>query len=48
MPDMIVCLGADHNGVELKAKLKPSLVEAGYRVVDLGPFSTGMSVDYID
>jgi ribose 5-phosphate isomerase B len=48
MSDTIVCLGADHNGVELKAKIKASLVEAGYRVLDLGPFSAGISVDYID
>jgi len=48
MSDRIVCLAADHNGVELKAKIKASLVEAGYRCLDLGPFSAGESVDYID
>jgi len=48
MSDTIVCLAADHNGVELKAKIKASLVEAGYRCLDLGPFSAGESVDYID
>jgi len=48
MSDMIVCLAADHNGVELKAKIKASLVEAGYRALDLGPFTSGTSVDYID
>jgi ribose 5-phosphate isomerase B len=48
MSDTIVCLAADHNGVELKAKIKASLVEAGYRCLDLGPYTSGTSVDYID
>lgn len=48
MSDTIICLASDHNGVELKAKIKASLVEAGYRCLDLGPFSSGVSVDYID
>lgn len=48
MSDTIVCLAADHNGVDLKSKIKASLVEAGYRCLDLGPFSSGVSVDYID
>jgi rfaE bifunctional protein nucleotidyltransferase chain/domain len=48
MSDTIVCLGSDHNGVELKSKIKASLVEAGYRCLDLGPFNSTTSVDYID
>lgn len=48
MSDMIVCLAADHNGVELKSKIKASLHEAGYRCVDLGPYTAGTSVDYVD
>jgi ribose 5-phosphate isomerase B len=48
MSDVIVCLAADHNGVDLKSKVKASLVEAGYRCLDLGPFASGTSVDYID
>jgi ribose 5-phosphate isomerase B len=48
MSDMIVCLAADHNGVDLKAKVKESLVEAGYRCLDLGPFTSANSVDYVD
>ena len=48
MSDTIVCLAADHNGVELKHKIKISLQEAGYRCLDLGPFTAGISVDYID
>jgi rfaE bifunctional protein nucleotidyltransferase chain/domain len=48
MSDMIVCLAADHNGVDLKAKVKESLVEAGYRCLDLGPYTSETSVDYVD
>jgi len=48
MSDTIVCLAADHNGVELKSRIKSSLVEAGYRCLDLGPYKSGVSVDYID
>jgi ribose 5-phosphate isomerase B len=48
MSDIIVCLASDHNGVDLKSKVKASLAEAGYRCLDLGPFSSGISVDYID
>jgi ribose 5-phosphate isomerase B len=48
MSDTIVCLAADHNGVELKAKVKASLVESGYRALDLGPYTSATSVDYID
>jgi rfaE bifunctional protein nucleotidyltransferase chain/domain len=48
MNDMIVCLASDHNGVELKAKVKTSLVDAGYRCLDLGPFNSLNSVDYVD
>lgn len=48
MSDMIVCLAADHNGVDLKSRIKASLTEAGYRCLDLGPFASGVSVDYVD
>ena len=44
----IVILGADHNGVALKAKIKERVKELGYRCVDLGPFQEGQSVDYVD
>ncbi len=44
----IVCLAADHNGVELKSKIKASLTEAGYRCLDLGPYVPTTSVDYVD
>ena len=48
MSDTIVCLAADHNGVGLKSKVKASLVAAGYRCLDLGPYSSEFSVDYVD
>jgi rfaE bifunctional protein nucleotidyltransferase chain/domain len=48
MSDTIVCLASDHNGVGLKTKVKASLVAAGYRCLDLGPYSSEFSVDYVD
>jgi ribose 5-phosphate isomerase B len=48
LSNMIVCLAADHNGVELKAKIKESLSDAGYRCLDLGPYAPTPSVDYVD
>lgn len=48
MSDIIVSVAADHNGVELKSKIKASLAEAGYRALDLGPYTSEVSVDYID
>ncbi|MGC2300150.1 MAG: RpiB/LacA/LacB family sugar-phosphate isomerase [Acidobacteriaceae bacterium] len=48
MNDTIVCLASDHNGVDLKTKIKASLVEAGFRCLDLGPYSSATSVDYVD
>ena len=48
MSDMIVCLASDHNGVDLKAKIKASLTETGCRCLDLGPYASANSVDYVD
>jgi rfaE bifunctional protein nucleotidyltransferase chain/domain len=49
MSEIIVCLAADHNGVELKSKVKASIMETpGHRCLDLGPFTSAISVDYID
>jgi rfaE bifunctional protein nucleotidyltransferase chain/domain len=48
MNEMIICLASDHNGVELKARVKASLVESGYRCLDLGPYTPATSVDYVD
>lgn len=48
MTEQIICLAADHNGVELKSKVKSHLVSSGYRCVDLGPYTSNTSVDYVD
>jgi ribose 5-phosphate isomerase B len=48
MSDIIVSLASDHNGVQLKTKIKASLAEAGFRTLDLGPYTSDQSVDYID
>jgi ribose 5-phosphate isomerase B len=44
----VVLLGADHNGVALKAIVKDRLRALGYRCIDLGPFDAAHSVDYVD
>ena len=44
----VIVLGADHNGVALKSRAKALLKEAGYRCVDLGPYESTPSVDYVD
>ena len=46
--DKIVVLGADHNGVELKATIKAHLSENGYSCIDIGPYDTQSKVDYVD
>ena len=40
----IVILGADHNGVRLKGKVKQMLKDYGYRCIDLGPYEERSSV----
>ncbi len=44
----IVALGADHNGVKLKAEVKSLLTSLGYRCVDVGSYSEAAKVDYVD
>jgi ribose 5-phosphate isomerase B len=44
---LTVALGADHGGFELKEKLKPVIIEAGYHIIDCGTNSAS-SVDYPD
>lgn len=43
-----IALAADHNGVAFKAKAKQILRDAGYRCIDLGPYVSESSVDYVD
>ncbi|MDI9471224.1 MAG: ribose 5-phosphate isomerase B [Bacillota bacterium] len=44
---MIVSLGCDHGGVDLRARLRDRLMERGYRVLSYGP-EDETSVDYPD
>lgn len=44
---MIIALGSDHAGFELKEKIKTLLTDKGFEVEDFGTFSTA-SVDYPD
>ncbi|OGE78119.1 MAG: hypothetical protein A2751_03075 [Candidatus Doudnabacteria bacterium RIFCSPHIGHO2_01_FULL_46_14] len=46
--EKIVVLGADHNGVALKAEVKKLLAGQGYTCVDIGPFTDEQKVDYVD
>ena len=41
-------LAADHNGVELKKHLYQYLKNKGYNCIDLGPYISTDSVDYVD
>ncbi len=44
---MVIALGADHAGLELKEALKAWLMECGHQVLDFGTHSPE-SVDYPD
>tara|TARA_Y100000593_G_scaffold94858_1_gene196676 strand:+ start:6104 stop:6991 length:888 start_codon:yes stop_codon:yes gene_type:complete len=44
----LILLASDHNGVELKEYLNGYLDELGYTCIDLGPYDTEKSVDYVD
>src|SRR5712691_5869789 len=44
---MVIALGADHAGWELKEALKAWLIETGHQILDFGTHSTE-SVDYPD
>jgi ribose 5-phosphate isomerase B len=44
---VVVALGTDHGGVDLKEALKAFLQEKGYEVIDIGTHTTD-SVDYPD
>ena len=43
-----IVISSDHNGVEDKQQLKTYLKGEGYQVIDIGPFTTEVSVDYVD
>src|SRR6266536_5945769 len=46
--DKVVVLAADHNGVELKERVKALLTERSHICIDIGPYSAGQKVDYVD
>lgn len=43
-----IIISSDHNGVENKQQLKMYLKGEGYRVIDIGPYTPEISVDYVD
>jgi ribose 5-phosphate isomerase B len=43
-----IVIAADHNGVDVKKELKQHLKDSGHKVIDLGPYDTKTSVDYVD
>ena len=43
-----IVISSDHNGVEDKEQLKMYLKGEGYRVIDIGPYTPEVSVDYVD
>ena len=45
---MVIYLGADHRGFEIKEHLKNALTRRGYPVVDLGPATYAEGDDYTD
>tara|TARA_B100000902_G_C27202101_1_gene859618 strand:- start:313 stop:1179 length:867 start_codon:yes stop_codon:yes gene_type:complete len=44
----IIVLASDHNGVELKEKVKNYLKKKDILALDIGPFDTNKKVDYVD
>ena len=44
----IIVLASDHNGVDLKKKIKKYLLEKQIMCVDLGPYDNDRKVDYVD
>jgi ribose 5-phosphate isomerase B len=43
-----IIISSDHNGVENKQQLKSYLKGEGYQVIDIGPYNSDISVDYVD
>jgi rfaE bifunctional protein nucleotidyltransferase chain/domain len=43
-----IIISSDHNGVENKQQLKTYLKGEGYKVIDIGPHCSNISVDYVD
>lgn len=45
---MKIAISSDHAGVGLKTELSAFIMQLGYRVVDYGPMTAEVSVDYPD
>ncbi len=45
---MKICIGSDHAGLELKARIKEFLIRLGYVVEDLGAYEYNPDDDYPD
>ena len=48
MENKSILIAADHNGVGLKSVVIKELKRIGYEPIDLGPYSSDASVDYVD
>lgn len=44
----LIGLAADHNGVNIKQKIRNYLRNQGYNPIDIGPFTNDSKVDYVD
>jgi rfaE bifunctional protein nucleotidyltransferase chain/domain len=44
----VIGLASDHNGVDLKEKMRRHLKQNGYITIDVGPYNTERKVDYVD
>ena len=44
----IIGLASDHNGVDLKEKMRLYLKKIGYNTIDVGPYDVNKKVDYVD
>jgi len=48
MKNNTIVIASDHNGVELKRAVVKQLAELGFNPIDLGPYTSDVSVDYVD
>lgn len=48
MKNKTIIIASDHNGVELKKTFVSHLTKLGYNPIDLGPYASDVSVDYVD
>tara|TARA_B100001094_G_scaffold330748_1_gene396769 strand:- start:1978 stop:2847 length:870 start_codon:yes stop_codon:yes gene_type:complete len=48
MENKTIVIASDHNGVDLKKDVVLLLQDLGYSPIDLGPYDSNISVDYVD